>query len=96
MLVIPDRCSQVQGSKGLMWRTSDVRAAPGPVEATRQALANAGMTIGDTDLVEISEAFAAQVIPSQADLGIDLGRLDVNGPAGVTGPAASNRARAAG
>ena len=35
----------------------------GPVEASRQALARAGMTIGDIDLVEINEAFAAQVIP---------------------------------
>src|SRR5215469_14826900 len=36
----------------------------GPVEASRQALARAGMTIDDIDLVEINEAFAAQVIPS--------------------------------
>ena len=35
----------------------------GPVEASRQALGRAGMTIGDIDLVEINEAFAAQVIP---------------------------------
>jgi acetyl-CoA C-acetyltransferase len=64
----------------------------GPVEATRRALANAGMTIGDIDLVEINEAFAAQVIPSYRDLGIDLDRLNVNGgaiavghPFGMTG-----------
>ena len=36
----------------------------GPVEASKQALARAGMTIDDVDLVEINEAFAAQVIPS--------------------------------
>ncbi|ACZ91211.1 acetyl-CoA C-acetyltransferase [Streptosporangium roseum] len=64
----------------------------GPVEASRQALARAGMSIGDVDLVEINEAFAAQVIPSYQDLGIDLDRLNVNGgaiavghPFGMTG-----------
>jgi acetyl-CoA C-acetyltransferase len=64
----------------------------GPVEASRKALANAGMQIGDIDLVEINEAFAAQVIPSYRDLGIDLDRLNVNGgaiavghPFGMTG-----------
>ncbi|MCX2971176.1 MULTISPECIES: acetyl-CoA C-acetyltransferase [Streptomyces] len=64
----------------------------GPVEASRQALARAGMTVGDMDLVEINEAFAAQVIPSYRDLGVDLDRLNVNGgaiavghPFGMTG-----------
>jgi acetyl-CoA C-acetyltransferase len=64
----------------------------GPVEASRRALALAGLTIGDIDLVEINEAFAAQVIPSYRDLGIDLERLNVNGgaialghPFGMTG-----------
>ena len=64
----------------------------GPVEASRRALALAGMQIGDIDLVEINEAFAAQVLPSQRELGIDLDRLNVNGgaialghPFGMTG-----------
>ncbi|MGN6794935.1 MAG: acetyl-CoA C-acyltransferase, partial [Streptosporangiaceae bacterium] len=64
----------------------------GPVEASRQALARAGMTIEDIDLVEINEAFAAQVIPSYRDLGIDIAKLNVNGgaiavghPFGMTG-----------
>ncbi|MET9336775.1 acetyl-CoA C-acetyltransferase [Nonomuraea sp. NPDC003804] len=64
----------------------------GPVEASKQALARAGMSISDIDLVEINEAFAAQVIPSYRDLGIDIGRLNVNGgaiavghPFGMTG-----------
>ncbi|PJE95662.1 acetyl-CoA C-acyltransferase [Streptomyces carminius] len=64
----------------------------GPVEATRRALKLAGLTIGDIDLVEINEAFAAQVIPSYRDLGIDLDKLNVNGgaiavghPFGMTG-----------
>jgi acetyl-CoA C-acetyltransferase len=64
----------------------------GPVEASRQALGRAGMSISDVDLVEINEAFAAQVIPSYQELGIDLDRLNVNGgaialghPFGMTG-----------
>ena len=69
----------------------------GPVEATQRALANAGMSIGDIDLVEINEAFAAQVVPSYQDLGIDLDRLNVNGgsiavghPFGMTGARLQN------
>jgi acetyl-CoA C-acetyltransferase len=69
----------------------------GPVEATRRALANAKMSIGDIDLVEINEAFAAQVVPSYQDLGIDLDRLNINGgaiaighPFGMTGARLQN------
>ena len=64
----------------------------GPVQASRQALGRAGMAIADIDLVEINEAFAAQVIPSYRELGIDIARLNVNGgaiavghPFGMTG-----------
>jgi acetyl-CoA C-acetyltransferase len=64
----------------------------GPVGASNQALARAGLSMGDIDLVEINEAFAAQVIPSYQDLGIELDRLNVNGgaiavghPFGMTG-----------
>jgi acetyl-CoA C-acetyltransferase len=64
----------------------------GPVEASKRALALAGMTMGDIDLVEINEAFAAQVIPSYRDLEIPLEKLNVNGgaiavghPFGMTG-----------
>ena len=64
----------------------------GPVDASRQALSQAGMAINDIDLVEINEAFAAQVIPSYQDLGIDIDRLNVHGgaiavghPFGMTG-----------
>ena len=53
----------------------------GPVEASKQALARAGMTIGDMDLYEINEAFAAQVLPSADDLGMDLDKLNVHGGA---------------
>ena len=69
----------------------------GPVEATKRALAHAGMSIGDIDLVEINEAFAAQVVPSYQDLGIDHDRLNVNGgsiavghPFGMTGARLQN------
>jgi len=69
----------------------------GPVEATQRALAHAGMSIGDIDLVEINEAFAAQVVPSYQDLGIDLDRLNINGgaiavghPFGMTGARLQN------
>ncbi len=66
----------------------------GPVEATWRALALAGMGIGDIDLVEINEAFAAQVIPSYQDLGVDLDRLNVNGGAIALGhPFGSTGAR---
>jgi acetyl-CoA C-acetyltransferase len=64
----------------------------GPIEASKKALANAGMSIGDIDLVEINEAFAAQVIPSYRELGIDIDKLNVHGgaiavghPFGMTG-----------
>ncbi|MFG2120497.1 acetyl-CoA C-acetyltransferase [Streptomyces sp. NPDC048710] len=64
----------------------------GPVEASKQALQRAGLTVDDIDLFEINEAFAAQVIPSYRDLGIDIDKLNVNGgaiavghPFGMTG-----------
>jgi acetyl-CoA C-acetyltransferase len=57
----------------------------GPVGATRQALTRAGMTIDDLDLVEINEAFAAQVIPSYRDLGIDIDKLNIHGGAIAVG-----------
>ncbi|MFB7031378.1 MULTISPECIES: acetyl-CoA C-acetyltransferase [unclassified Streptomyces] len=64
----------------------------GPVEASKQALKRAGLTIGDIDLAEINEAFAAQVIPSYQELGLDLDKVNVNGgaiavghPFGMTG-----------
>ncbi|MBV1849625.1 acetyl-CoA C-acetyltransferase [Catellatospora tritici] len=64
----------------------------GPVEASRQALRRAGMTIDDVDLCEINEAFAAQVIPSYQQLGLPLEKLNTMGgaiavghPFGMTG-----------
>ena len=64
----------------------------GPVEATRQALHHAGMTIDDIDLFEINEAFAVQALGSAQKLGIPIDKLNVNGgaiavghPFGMTG-----------
>ncbi|HEY8215851.1 MAG TPA: acetyl-CoA C-acetyltransferase [Acidimicrobiia bacterium] len=64
----------------------------GPIDASKQALARAGMTIDQIDLVEINEAFAAQVIPSAKEIGVPWERLNVNGgsialghPFGMTG-----------
>jgi acetyl-CoA C-acetyltransferase len=64
----------------------------GPIEASRRALANAGLAVSDVDLVEINEAFAAQVVPVVRDLGLDPERVNVHGgaialghPFGMTG-----------
>ena len=64
----------------------------GPVEASRLALARAGMSINDMDLIELNEAFAVQVLASVDDLGIDTDKLNVHGgaialghPFGATG-----------
>ena len=64
----------------------------GPIEASRQALKRAGLTIDDIDLAEINEAFAAQAIPSAKHLGIPMDKLNVHGgaialghPFGMTG-----------
>ncbi len=64
----------------------------GPVDAVKLALKRAGKEVSDIDLFEINEAFAAQVIPSYKDLGIDIDKLNVHGgaiavghPFGMTG-----------
>jgi acetyl-CoA C-acetyltransferase len=64
----------------------------GPAPATRKALARAGMSIEDIDLVEINEAFAAVVLRFVREMGLDLDRVNVNGgaiamghPLGATG-----------
>ena len=66
----------------------------GPIEASRQALKRAKMTIDDIDIVEINEAFAAQVIPSARELGVDPfsdklnphgGAIALGHPFGMTG-----------
>jgi acetyl-CoA C-acetyltransferase len=64
----------------------------GPAPASRKALAKAGLTVGDLDLVEINEAFAAVVLRFVRDMGLSLDRVNVNGgaiamghPLGATG-----------
>lgn len=64
----------------------------GPVPAIQKVLKNAGMTIDDIDIVEINEAFAAQIVPSMEQLNIPLEKLNPNGgaiavghPFGMTG-----------
>jgi acetyl-CoA C-acetyltransferase len=64
----------------------------GPAPASKKALAKAGLTIDDMDLIEINEAFAAVVLRFVRDMGIDLERVNVNGgaiamghPLGATG-----------
>ena len=64
----------------------------GPIEACRQAMGRARLTIDDIDLVEINEAFAAQVVPSARELSIRWEKLNVHGggialghPFGMTG-----------
>ncbi|MGH2550420.1 MAG: acetyl-CoA C-acyltransferase, partial [Thermomicrobiales bacterium] len=64
----------------------------GPVEASKQALKRANLAIDDIDLVEINEAFAAQVIPSMRELRVDEDKVNINGgaialghPFGMTG-----------
>ncbi len=64
----------------------------GPIDASRQALERAGMTVDDLDQVEINEAFAVQVLGSADELGLDLDKLNPNGgsialghPFGMTG-----------
>jgi acetyl-CoA C-acetyltransferase len=66
----------------------------GPIQASKQALERAGMSIGDVDVVEINEAFAAQVIPSARGIGLDPfderlnphgGAIALGHPFGMTG-----------
>jgi 3-oxoadipyl-CoA thiolase len=66
----------------------------GPIPATKKALARAGITVGDLDLVELNEAFAAQAIPCVRELGLDPAGVNVNGGAIALGhPLGSSGAR---
>ena len=53
----------------------------GPIPATKKALAKAGLTVADLDLVELNEAFAAQSLPCMRELGLDPAKVNVNGGA---------------
>ncbi len=73
----------------------------GPVDATRKALVRAGLDIGDMDVVELNEAFAAQSIACIRDLGLDQSRVNMDGgaialghPLGATGARITGKAAA--
>ena len=73
----------------------------GPVGATRKALVRAGLDIGDMDVVELNEAFAAQSIACIRDLGLDQSRVNMDGgaialghPLGATGARITGKAAA--
>ncbi len=69
----------------------------GPIPAIRKAVEAAGLTLDEIDRIEINEAFAAQVLACQQELGIDLDRLNVNGGAIAIGhPLGCSGARLAG
>jgi acetyl-CoA acetyltransferase len=68
----------------------------GPIPASRLALSRAGLAIGDLDLVELNEAFAAQALPVIAELGLDPEKTNVNGGAIAIGhPLGASGARLA-
>jgi acetyl-CoA acetyltransferase family protein len=77
------------------WATVGVDPAlmgMGPVPATRMVLQKAGLTLKDIDLIEVNEAFAAQYLSVEKELGLDRDRVNVNGgaialghPLGMTG-----------
>jgi acetyl-CoA acyltransferase len=71
----------------------------GPVPATRKALARAGLSIGDIDVVELNEAFASQAVACMRELGISLERTNIDGgaialghPLGATGARITGKA----
>ena len=73
----------------------------GPVAATRKALQRAGLAIGDMDIIELNEAFAAQALACADELGIDLDKTNLDGgaialghPLGATGARITGKAAA--
>ncbi len=71
----------------------------GPVEATRKALARAGLEIGDIDVIELNEAFAAQALACVEELDLDLDKTNIDGgaialghPLGATGARITGKA----
>ena len=66
------------------WATAGVDPAvmgTGPIPATKKALAKAGWSVGDLDLIEANEAFAAQALAVSQELGFDPAKVNVNGGA---------------
>ena len=65
----------------------------GPAPAARKALARAGLTLAEMDLVEVNEAFAAQYLAVEKELGLDRERTNVDGGADGPGPPARRERR---
>jgi acetyl-CoA acyltransferase len=69
----------------------------GPVHATKKALARAGLSVKDLDIIEINEAFAAQSIPCCQELGFDMKKVNIEGGAIALGhPLGASGARITG
>ena len=73
----------------------------GPIEASRKALARAGITAADLDVIELNEAFASQSLACIADLGLDVAKVNIDGgaiaighPLGATGARITGKAAA--
>ena len=73
----------------------------GPVAATRKALTRAGLAVGDLDIIELNEAFAAQALACADELGLDLDKTNLDGgaialghPLGATGARITGKAAA--
>ena len=88
VIIMSDTCAKALGIKPLARIVSTGVSALnpeimglGPIEASKQALQRAGLRIEEIDLVEINEAFAAQVVPSARELGVPFDKLNVNGGA---------------
>ncbi len=88
VVLMTARQAEAQGitplARIVSWATAGVDPAImgiGPIPATRKALAKAGWTVADLDLIEANEAFAVQAIAVDRDLGWDPARVNVNGGA---------------
>jgi acetyl-CoA C-acetyltransferase len=99
LLLVAESVAKERGLKAQAWvgESAVVGVDPsimgiGPVPATRELLKRTGRTLDEFDLIELNEAFAAQVLACDRDLSLDRGRLNVNGgaialghPIGATG-----------
>jgi acetyl-CoA acetyltransferase family protein len=99
VVVMPMADAEKQGKKPLgrlvSWGIAGVEPrimGSGPVPATRAALKRAGLKLDDIDLIEVNEAFAAQYLAVEKELGLDRDKVNVNGgaialghPLGATG-----------
>ena len=98
VIMSAERAAELGATPRLRWHARGVSGVEpavmgiGPVPAVRKALSRAGMDVGDIDLIELNEAFAAQALYCIRELDLDLDRTNVNGsgislghPVGATG-----------